>query len=129
MTARKLGRGLDSLIEETKARGSAEPEGIDCAAIVPNPYQPRTRIEEEAVAELAESIREAQGAPRDQEVAPAGDPEVDVALDAGAALLDLPGRAFARKCVPGLRCAGLLDVRRRTRRVKSHEKSNEPEPA
>lgn len=50
-----LGRGLDALIQ-----GPASSEGIqeiDIDAIVPNPRQPRQRIDDLALAELADSIR------------------------------------------------------------------------
>jgi len=49
-----LGRGLDALIP------SIQPsvEQVDIDLIAPNPYQPRTVFEPEAVAELAESIKE-----------------------------------------------------------------------
>ncbi len=56
MTNRRggLGRGLDALIP------SIQPsvEQVDIDLIAPNPYQPRTVFEPEAVAELAESIKE-----------------------------------------------------------------------
>jgi len=50
-----LGRGLDALIQ-----GPASSDGIqeiDIDAIVPNPRQPRQRIDDQALAELADSIR------------------------------------------------------------------------
>jgi ParB family transcriptional regulator, chromosome partitioning protein len=59
MTTRRggLGRGLEALIPT----GSATPTGyasIPVDRVEPNPNQPRTRFEEEALANLADSIRE-----------------------------------------------------------------------
>jgi ParB family chromosome partitioning protein len=56
MTAQRrgLGRGLGALIPET---ASAVQE-VDLDLIVPNPHQPRSVFEPEALAELAQSIRE-----------------------------------------------------------------------
>ena len=57
--ARGLGRGLSALLgdateeEEGSARGVRE---VDVSAIRPNPQQPRRHFDEEAIAELAESI-------------------------------------------------------------------------
>lgn len=55
-----LGRGLDSLIsmDDTPARGSSAINDIPLDRITPNPEQPRTSFDEEALAELAASIRE-----------------------------------------------------------------------
>ncbi len=58
MVTRKLGRGLDSLIEEREPVGPAEPVGVECARIRPNPFQPREALDDETVGELAASIRE-----------------------------------------------------------------------
>ena len=63
---RALGRGLDALIPGIgggddapgAAHMSREYFLCDIEAIRPNPYQPRTRFAEEALNELAESIRE-----------------------------------------------------------------------
>ena len=58
MAARKsgLGRGLDALIPvDLPVAGFAE---IDIAAVKPNPRQPRHRFDDEAMEELAASIRE-----------------------------------------------------------------------
>ena len=49
-----LGRGLSALIP----RGNGGLMEIDLARISPNPRQPRTTIDDSALAELAESIRE-----------------------------------------------------------------------
>jgi ParB family transcriptional regulator, chromosome partitioning protein len=64
MAAKKnaLGRGLSALItdEEPRPRNSA-PSGhdeLDVSLIEANPFQPRTRFEEESLQELAASIRE-----------------------------------------------------------------------
>lgn len=55
-----LGRGLDSLIpmDDVPARGSTAINDIDLDQISPNPEQPRTTFDEEALAELAASLRE-----------------------------------------------------------------------
>jgi ParB family chromosome partitioning protein len=58
-----LGRGLDALlgsdtrIEEVKADGSSSINEIELSKIQPNPNQPRTFFDEEALEELATSIR------------------------------------------------------------------------
>ncbi len=53
-----LGRGLGALIPtEPDTTGSAF-QDIDIVHIVPNPYQPRDRFDEESLAALAESISE-----------------------------------------------------------------------
>lgn len=55
-----LGRGLDSLISlgEIRTDGSSAINEIDIDRIDPNPEQPRTTFDEEALEELAVSIRE-----------------------------------------------------------------------
>lgn len=55
-----LGRGLDSLIsmDDTPARGTSAINDVPLDKITPNPDQPRTTFDEEALAELAASIRE-----------------------------------------------------------------------
>lgn len=55
-----LGRGLDSLISmnEIQTSGSSEINDIELSLISPNPDQPRTTFDEEALDELATSIRE-----------------------------------------------------------------------
>lgn len=55
-----LGRGLDSLIsmDDTPARGSSAINEIALDKISPNPDQPRTTFDENALDELASSIRE-----------------------------------------------------------------------
>jgi len=55
---KKLGRGLDSLIEETRATVREPASRIPTSAIRPNPHQPRSEFDEEAIRELADSIRE-----------------------------------------------------------------------
>ncbi len=59
MTNRRtgLGRGLDALIPGGGTR-QASVELVDIDLIAPNPHQPRTVFEPEALAELAESIKE-----------------------------------------------------------------------
>lgn len=55
-----LGRGLDSLIsmDDTEATGSTMINEIPLESISPNPEQPRTDFDDEALAELAASIRQ-----------------------------------------------------------------------
>lgn len=55
-----LGRGLDSLIpmDDTPARGTSAINEIELSQISPNPDQPRTNFDEDAITELAASIRE-----------------------------------------------------------------------
>lgn len=55
-----LGRGLDALImmEEVKTGGSSSINEIELKKITPNPDQPRTEFDPEALAELSASIRE-----------------------------------------------------------------------
>ena len=55
-----LGRGLESLIpmDDTPARGTSAINDIAIDQIQPNPDQPRTNFDEEAINELAASIRE-----------------------------------------------------------------------
>lgn len=55
-----LGRGLDSLIsmDDVPARGSSAISDINISLITPNPDQPRTTFDEDALDELATSIRE-----------------------------------------------------------------------
>ena len=55
------GRGLDALIDthsEVKTEGSSNLSEIDIAQIEPNPNQPRREFDQEALQELANSIRE-----------------------------------------------------------------------
>ena len=54
-----LGRGLDSLIsmDDTPASGSSAINEIPLSQISPNPDQPRTNFDEEALDDLAASIR------------------------------------------------------------------------
>ena len=62
MKQKGLGRGLDALFGndkiEVKAKPMAEMSEIRIADIVPNPTQPRTDFDEEALEELSESIRQ-----------------------------------------------------------------------
>ena len=55
-----LGRGLDALIDTTRveSRGSSSISDIAMDKIVANPDQPRRNFDEEALEELADSIRE-----------------------------------------------------------------------
>ncbi len=63
MAAKKnaLGRGLSALITDEEPRRRNNPSGhdeINVSMIQANPFQPRTRFEEESLNELAASIRE-----------------------------------------------------------------------
>ena len=55
-----LGRGLDALItmDEVKTEGSSSINEIEISKIKPNPDQPRREFDQEALSELATSIRE-----------------------------------------------------------------------
>ena len=55
-----LGRGLDSLIsmDDVPASGSTAINDIPLELITPNPDQPRTHFDNDALEELASSIRE-----------------------------------------------------------------------
>ncbi|MBR6338893.1 MAG: ParB/RepB/Spo0J family partition protein [Alloprevotella sp.] len=56
-----LGRGLDALIDTTptiQTGGSSSITEVPIEAIVPNPSQPRREFDEEALSELAESIKQ-----------------------------------------------------------------------
>jgi len=57
MKRKALGRGLDDLIPDTEGTESSTLE-IDLDRIAPNPDQPRFRLEEQGLNELAASIRE-----------------------------------------------------------------------
>ena len=55
-----LGRGLDALItmDEVKTEGSSSINEIEISKIKPNPDQPRREFDQEALSELATSIRD-----------------------------------------------------------------------
>lgn len=57
MKKKALGRGLEALIPEVK-RTEASSSEIDIDRIVPNPEQPRVKLDEARLEELAASIRE-----------------------------------------------------------------------
>jgi ParB family chromosome partitioning protein len=61
MKQKGLGKGLSALFGENidvKAKPMSEISEIAISDIIPNPTQPRTEFDEEALAELADSIRE-----------------------------------------------------------------------
>lgn len=62
MKQKGLGRGLDAIfgseLPDTKLKPMTEMAEIDIARIIPNPTQPRTQFDEEALDELADSIRQ-----------------------------------------------------------------------
>lgn len=55
-----LGRGLDALIDTThvSTNGSSSISEVELSLIIPNPNQPRRNFDEEALTELADSIKE-----------------------------------------------------------------------
>ncbi|MFU8890620.1 MAG: ParB/RepB/Spo0J family partition protein [Anaerosomatales bacterium] len=57
MSKRGLGRGLSALIPNTIEEGDEEVREVAVDQIAPNPKQPRTDIDDGAVAELADSVR------------------------------------------------------------------------
>ncbi len=54
---RRLGRGLDAILPELRARDADEVERLPCTEIDANPAQPRRVFDAQALEELAESIR------------------------------------------------------------------------
>ena len=63
MNARKnaLGRGLGALIEDNEPRpfkGDNSLFEVEIDKVLTNPFKPRTNFEEDAIQELAKSIRE-----------------------------------------------------------------------
>jgi ParB family transcriptional regulator, chromosome partitioning protein len=52
-----LGRGLDALLGGESAAASTSPTSLPLSALRPGKYQPRTRMNDESLAELAASIR------------------------------------------------------------------------
>jgi ParB family chromosome partitioning protein len=58
MAEKRLGRGLDFLISEEAAFDGDEVLEIDIQEVRANPCQPRTRFDDQALRELADSIRE-----------------------------------------------------------------------
>lgn len=56
--ARGLGRGLDALLPSAEAQESENVNELPVADIRPNPFQPRRVFEEEAMAELVQSIKQ-----------------------------------------------------------------------
>lgn len=59
---RALGRGLGAILpaadEHIENRSSADPTTLPISLLLPNPKQPRSRMDEEGLTSLAESIRE-----------------------------------------------------------------------
>ena len=59
MNSRGLGRGLGALIPEGAPPDARIPATeVDIERVAPNPWQPRTVMDDESLAELADSIRE-----------------------------------------------------------------------
>ncbi|WP_239615405.1 ParB/RepB/Spo0J family partition protein [Cohnella mopanensis] len=56
--SKRLGKGLDALITSLSIKEDDKVVEIPLPQLRPNPYQPRKTFEEEAIKELAESIRE-----------------------------------------------------------------------
>jgi ParB family chromosome partitioning protein len=57
-TEKRLGRGLESLMTETKAEAAAPISQVSPDSIVPNPFQPRERIDPGALEGLMRSIQQ-----------------------------------------------------------------------
>ena len=61
---KRLGRGLEALLGAVISREQAEASGalreLPIGSVLPNPYQPRTHVDEDALVELTASI-EASG--------------------------------------------------------------------
>jgi ParB family chromosome partitioning protein len=73
-----LGRGLDALLgSEPQAVASAGPPQLPVERLQPGRYQPRTRMDAEALAELADSIR-VQGVIQPILVRPLGDERYEI---------------------------------------------------
>jgi len=73
-----LGRGLDALLGgNTKTRGDDELAQLPVSALRPGKYQPRTRMDEASLAELAESIR-SRGMIQPIVVRPVGDSQYEI---------------------------------------------------
>ena len=73
-----LGRGLDALLgAETPVATAAVPQELPIERLQPGRYQPRTRMDEEALAELAESIK-VQGVIQPILVRPIGDSRYEI---------------------------------------------------
>ena len=56
---KRLGRGLEALlgpVSREQAEASGALRELPIASVRPNPYQPRTHVDEAALAELAASI-------------------------------------------------------------------------
>jgi ParB family chromosome partitioning protein len=74
-----LGRGLDALLGggDTRPKGQEEMAQLSVASIRPGKYQPRTRMDEASLAELADSIR-ARGVIQPIVVRPVGDGQYEI---------------------------------------------------
>jgi len=73
-----LGRGLDALLgSEPQPAAAAAPQQLPIARLRPGRYQPRTRMDAEALAELADSIR-AQGVIQPILVRPVGEDRYEI---------------------------------------------------
>ncbi|MFC1479996.1 ParB/RepB/Spo0J family partition protein [Candidatus Omnitrophota bacterium] len=55
---KRLGKGLGALIPEDTSKGKEKVDKIRLTDIVPNPFQPRKRFNEEKMEELVSSLRE-----------------------------------------------------------------------
>ena len=60
MKAKGLGRGLDALLSGNRSSGSDEQRSLPVQRLQPGKYQPRTRMDQASLQELADSIK-AQG--------------------------------------------------------------------
>ena len=91
-----LGRGLEALLGpalgEAPAEAAGQPASLPLAALLPGIYQPRTRMDEGALYELAESIR-AQGVMQPVLVRPLADARAQERLAAQRSAADTAANA------------------------------------
>ena len=60
MKLKGLGRGLDALLGDNEAQGREQQRSLPVSTLQPGKYQPRTKMDNTSLEELAASIR-AQG--------------------------------------------------------------------
>src|SRR5690606_21532330 len=79
MKLKGLGRGLDALLagESEGARSQESLQNLKVTLLQPGKYQPRTRMDKESLAELAESVK-AQGVMQPVLVRPVGDDRYEI---------------------------------------------------
>ena len=59
MKSKRLGRGLDALLasNDDNVKSGESLRSLDISLLQPGKYQPRTRMDKESLAELAESVK------------------------------------------------------------------------